>query len=56
LEGTTSGVAEKASIKELFAATKKAPVWVEVSGIVRTEQIHKDHSILDLADEGGICR
>jgi hypothetical protein len=45
-------VAEKASINELFAATKKAPVWVVVPDIVRTVQIQKDHSILDLADEG----
>ena len=45
-------VAEKASIKELFAATKKAPVWIEVSGIGRTVKIQKDHSILDSADEG----
>ena len=45
-------VAEKASIKELFAATKKAPVWIEVSGIGRTVKIQKDHWILDLAGEG----
>ncbi|MGC1485832.1 MAG: hypothetical protein WA789_18715 [Candidatus Acidiferrum sp.] len=45
-------VAEKASIKELFAATKKAPVWIEVYGIGRTVKIQKDHWILDLAGEG----
>ncbi len=45
-------VAEKASIKELFAPTKKAPVWIELSGIGRTVKIQKDHSILDLAGEG----
>ncbi len=39
-------VAEKASIKEPFAATKKASVWVEVSGIVRTVQIQTNYSIL----------
>lgn len=45
-------VAEKASIKELFATAKKATVWIEVSGIGRTVKIQKDHSILDLAGEG----
>ncbi|HZR58073.1 MAG TPA: hypothetical protein VFA74_14455 [Terriglobales bacterium] len=45
-------VAEKASIRGTFAAPKKGPVWVEVSGIVRTVKIQKDCSILDLQDEG----
>jgi hypothetical protein len=45
-------VAGKASIKALLAATKKAPVWIEVSGIGRTVKIQNDHSILDLAGEG----
>ena len=45
-------VAEKASIRGTICRHQEVPVWVEVSGTVRTVQIQKDHSILDSADEG----